>query len=36
VFTAILGAAALGLVVAGLVALFDTWTMRNRPREARS
>ena len=36
VFTAILGAAALGLVVAGLVALFDTWAMRHRPRDAGS
>jgi NitT/TauT family transport system permease protein len=36
VFTAILGAAALGLVVAGLVALFDMWAMRNRPREVGS
>ena len=36
VFTAIIGAAALGLVVAGLVALFDTYAMRNRPREVRS
>ena len=34
VYTAIIGAAALGLVVAGLVALFDTYAMRNRPSEA--
>jgi NitT/TauT family transport system permease protein len=33
VYTAILGAAALGLVVAGLVGLFDLYAMRNRPAE---
>jgi NitT/TauT family transport system permease protein len=33
VYTAMLGAAALGLVVAGLVALIDLALMRNRPRE---
>jgi NitT/TauT family transport system permease protein len=31
VFTAMIGAAALGLVVAGLVSLFETFAMRNRP-----
>jgi NitT/TauT family transport system permease protein len=36
VYTAIIGAAALGLVVAGLIALFDTYAMRNRPSEATS
>ncbi len=35
VYTAIVGAAALGLVVAGLVALFDLFAMRNRPPEGR-
>lgn len=34
VYTAVFGAAALGLVVAGLVALVDVVAMRNRPREA--
>jgi NitT/TauT family transport system permease protein len=34
VYTAVFGAAALGLVMAGLVALADVWLMRNRPREA--
>jgi NitT/TauT family transport system permease protein len=34
VFTAVFGAAALGLLMAGLVALIDLVTMRNRPREA--
>lgn len=33
VYTAVFGAAALGLVVAGLVALVDLVAMRNRPRE---
>jgi NitT/TauT family transport system permease protein len=33
VYTAIIGAAALGLVVAGIVALIDLIFMRNRPRE---
>ena len=33
VYTAVLGAAALGLVVAGLVGLFDLYAMRNRPAE---
>jgi NitT/TauT family transport system permease protein len=31
VYTAVIGAAALGLVVAGLVSLFDVYAMRNRP-----
>jgi len=34
VYTAVFGAAALGLLMAGLVALVDLVTMRNRPREA--
>lgn len=34
VYTAVLGAAALGLLMAGIVALVDLVTMRNRPREA--
>ena len=34
VFTAILGAAVLGLLVAGLIALIDVALMRNRPKEA--
>ncbi len=34
VFTAVFGAAALGLVMAGLVALFDAYINRNRPQEA--
>ena len=34
VYTAVLGAAALGLLMAGVVALVDLVTMRNRPREA--
>jgi NitT/TauT family transport system permease protein len=34
VYTAVFGAAALGLAMAGLVALADVWLMRNRPREA--
>ena len=34
VFTAVFGAAALGLVLAGIVALVDLVGMRNRPREA--
>ncbi len=33
VFTAVFGAAALGLVMAGLVALIDHFLMRNRPKE---
>jgi NitT/TauT family transport system permease protein len=33
VYTAMMGAAVLGLVVAGLVALLDGFLMRNRPRE---
>jgi NitT/TauT family transport system permease protein len=36
VYTAIIGAAALGLVVAGLVSLFDLYAMRNRPAEDHS
>jgi NitT/TauT family transport system permease protein len=34
VYTAVFGAAALGLLMAGLVSLVDLVTMRNRPREA--
>jgi NitT/TauT family transport system permease protein len=34
VYTAVFGAAALGLLMAGLVALIDLATMRHRPREA--
>ena len=34
VYTAVFGAAALGLLMAGIVALVDLVTMRNRPREA--
>lgn len=34
VFTAVFGAAALGLLMAGIVALADQAMMRNRPREA--
>src|SRR6202011_1306148 len=34
VYTAMIGAAALGLVVSGLVGLLDLAVMRNRPREA--
>jgi NitT/TauT family transport system permease protein len=34
VFTAVFGAAALGLVLAGIVSLVDLVGMRNRPREA--
>jgi NitT/TauT family transport system permease protein len=34
VYTAMLGAAVLGLAVAGLVGLLDLVVMRNRPREA--
>jgi NitT/TauT family transport system permease protein len=34
VYTAVFGAAALGLVMAGMVALADVWLMRHRPREA--
>lgn len=34
VFTAVLGAAILGLVVAGVVTAFDLFLMRNRPKEA--
>lgn len=34
VYTAVFGAAALGLLMAGVVALVDLLTMRNRPREA--
>jgi NitT/TauT family transport system permease protein len=33
VYTAVFGAAALGLVMAGLVALLDFVLMRNRPKE---
>ena len=34
VYTAVFGAAALGLLMAGMVALTDLALMRNRPREA--
>jgi NitT/TauT family transport system permease protein len=34
VYTAVFGAAALGLLMAGVVAVVDLLTMRNRPREA--
>jgi NitT/TauT family transport system permease protein len=34
VFTAVFGAALLGLTMAGFVALADLWMMRNRPKEA--
>jgi NitT/TauT family transport system permease protein len=34
VYTAVFGAAALGLLMAGVVAFVDLLTMRNRPREA--
>ena len=34
VFTAVFGAALLGLTMAGLVAAFDLYVMRNRPKEA--
>jgi len=34
VFTAVFGAAAIGLIMAGIVALVDLIGMRNRPREA--
>jgi NitT/TauT family transport system permease protein len=34
VYTAVFGAAALGVLMAGIVALVDLVTMRNRPREA--
>jgi NitT/TauT family transport system permease protein len=34
VYTAVFGAAALGLLMAGIVALVDLVTMRNRPGEA--
>jgi NitT/TauT family transport system permease protein len=34
VYTAVFGAAALGLLLAGVVAFIDLLTMRNRPREA--
>ena len=33
VYTAVIGAAILGLVMAGLVSLLDLVLMRNRPRE---
>jgi NitT/TauT family transport system permease protein len=33
-FTAVIGAAVLGMAMAGLVALLDHRLMRNRPREA--
>jgi NitT/TauT family transport system permease protein len=34
VYTAMIAAAVLGLVVAGLVGLFELWVMRHRPKEA--
>ena len=34
VFTAVFGAALLGLTMAGFVAIADLWMMRNRPKEA--
>ncbi len=34
VFTAVFGAALLGLTMAGLIALFDLYAMRNRPKES--
>ena len=34
VFTAFIGASALGLVVAGLIALLETFVMRNRPKDS--
>jgi NitT/TauT family transport system permease protein len=34
VFTAVFGAALLGLAMAGLVAAFDLYVMRNRPKDA--
>ncbi|MFM7535276.1 MAG: ABC transporter permease [Acidimicrobiales bacterium] len=36
VYTAMFGAAALGVLVAGLVLGLDAWLMRNRPKEARA
>jgi len=36
VYTAVIGAAALGLVLFGMVALLETSVMRNRPSEATS
>lgn len=36
VYTAMMGAAGLGLVAAGLVGLVDAWLMRNRPKESMS
>ena len=33
VFTAFIGASALGLIVAGLIALVEMFVMRNRPKE---
>jgi NitT/TauT family transport system permease protein len=34
VYTAMLGAAALGVIVAGLVGALDSWLMRHRPKES--
>jgi NitT/TauT family transport system permease protein len=34
VYTAMIGAAALGLIVAGIISVFDTVAMRHRPKEA--
>jgi NitT/TauT family transport system permease protein len=36
VFTAFVGAAALGLIIAGLVGMFEKFVMRNRPKEQTS
>jgi NitT/TauT family transport system permease protein len=36
VYTAVLGAAALGLMMAALIAMIDAALMRNRPREVAS
>jgi NitT/TauT family transport system permease protein len=36
VFTAVFGAAALGLTMAGVIAISDVYLMRNRPKETSS
>ena len=36
VFTAVIAASVLGLVMAGLVGLLDSYVSRNRPRELRT
>jgi NitT/TauT family transport system permease protein len=36
VFTAVFGAAGLGLAMAGFIALLDLYLMRNRPKESLS